>query len=218
MGSLLWIARCTRPDISFAVHKTQRRTHQPSMSDWKLAKRIARHLKETKSMKLKMSVPRNDGDQIILASWSDSDYAADKADRKSVTGGVLTMDNAIVQWVCKKQTGVSLSTMEAEFASASHVGRELLGLKELVCELGFRVNSPMSMLMDNQAAIKQLQSEGSMSSVKHIDVRMKFICDYARKGSVKPEIVESRLMKANLLTKVLPVPRMAKLRELFNLQ
>uniref|UniRef100_A0AAV1TAY0 Uncharacterized protein n=1 Tax=Peronospora matthiolae TaxID=2874970 RepID=A0AAV1TAY0_9STRA len=85
------------------------------------------------------------------------------------------MDGAIVQWVCKEQTGVSLSTMEAEFASASHVGRELLGLRELMREIGFQVEAPMSMLMDNQAAIRQLETEGSMSSVKHVDVRMKFL-------------------------------------------
>ena len=48
----------------------------------------------------------------------------------------------------------------------------------------------MPMLMDNQAAIEQLDSEVSMSSVKHIDVRMKFICGHARKGSVKSEFVE----------------------------
>ena len=124
-----------------------------------------------------------------IGKLDDSDYAANKVNGKSVTGGVLTMDDAIIQWVCKKQTGVSLSTMEAEFALASHIGRELLGLRELVCEIGFRVKNPMSMLMDNQAAIKQLESEGSMSSVKHIDVRIKFICDHARKGSVKPEFV-----------------------------
>ena len=75
------------------------------------------------------------------------------------------MDGAIVQWVCKKQTGVSLSTMEAEFASASHVGRELLGLRELMREIKYQVEAPMSMLMDNQAAIIQLEAEGSMSSV-----------------------------------------------------
>ena len=40
VGSLLWVARCTHPDISFAVHKATRRTHQPTMSDWKLAKKI----------------------------------------------------------------------------------------------------------------------------------------------------------------------------------
>uniref|UniRef100_A0AAV1U0S4 Uncharacterized protein n=1 Tax=Peronospora matthiolae TaxID=2874970 RepID=A0AAV1U0S4_9STRA len=97
VGSLLWIARCSRPDISFAVHKATRRTHQPTISDWKLTKRVVRYLKETKNLKLKMIVSRNEGNKINLASWSDSDYAADKVDRKSVTGGVLTMDGAIVQ-------------------------------------------------------------------------------------------------------------------------
>ena len=44
-----------------------------------------------------------------------------------------------MQWVCKKKIGVSLSTIEAEFASASHVGRELLGRRELMREIGFQV-------------------------------------------------------------------------------
>ena len=81
VGSLLWIARCSRPDISFAVHKATWRTHQPTMSYWKLTKRMARYLKETKNLKAKMIVPRNEGNKVNLASWSDSDYAADKADR-----------------------------------------------------------------------------------------------------------------------------------------
>ena len=29
-GSLLWLSRCTRPDISFAVHRLTRKTHQPT--------------------------------------------------------------------------------------------------------------------------------------------------------------------------------------------
>uniref|UniRef100_A0AAV1T532 Integrase catalytic domain-containing protein n=1 Tax=Peronospora matthiolae TaxID=2874970 RepID=A0AAV1T532_9STRA len=216
VGSLLWIARCSRPDISFAVHRATRRTHQPTVSDWKLAKRVARYLKTTKDMKLKMSL-EDEKDVITVTCWSDSDFAADKSDRKSITGGVLTVSGVIVHWICKKQTGVSLSTMEAEFTSASHVGRELLGLRELLKEIGLPVTEPMSMLMDNQAAIKMLESEGSMASAKHVDVRMKFICDYAKKGIVKPEFVESKLMKADLLTKTLPAPRVAELRELFNL-
>jgi hypothetical protein len=62
----------------------------------------------------------------------------------------------------------------------------------------------MHMHMDNQAAIKQLKSEDSMASAKHVDIRIKFICDYARKCIVRPKYVESRLMKANLLTKAFP--------------
>ena len=44
VGSLLWIARCTRPDISFAVHRATRQTYHVSMKDWKMAKLIARYL------------------------------------------------------------------------------------------------------------------------------------------------------------------------------
>ena len=75
-----------------------------------------------------------------------------------------------------------MSTMEAEFTSAPHVGRELLGLRELVKEIGLHVTEAMSMQMDNQIAIKMLESERSNASVKHVDVRIKFICDDAKKS------------------------------------
>ncbi|POM58937.1 Mitochondrial Carrier (MC) Family [Phytophthora palmivora] len=146
----------------------------------------------TKDLKLWMRVEAKGGCPIGIESWSDADFAGDKGDRKSFTGGVMTMDGAIVQWICKKQTGVSLSAMEAEFISASHVGRELLGLRELVRELEYDVVQPMPMHMDNQAAIKQLESENSMVNAKHVDNCVKFVCDSARKGIVKPEMAELR--------------------------
>ena len=74
--------------------------------------------------------------------------------RKPINGGVIVVSEVIVHSICKKQTGVSLSTMEAESTSAPHVGRELLGLRELLNEIGLSKTEPMSMLMDNQAAIK----------------------------------------------------------------
>ena len=52
VGSLLWIARCTRPDIAFAVHKATRQNHPPRLHDMKLVKRIARFLKGTRDYKL----------------------------------------------------------------------------------------------------------------------------------------------------------------------
>ena len=64
------------------------------------------------------------------------------------------MDDAVVSWVCKKQTIVSLSTMEAEFIAASQVGHELFRKKELYGELRMKFVEPMLMWIDNQAAIK----------------------------------------------------------------
>lgn len=42
-----------------------------------------------------------------------------------------------------------MSTIEAEFESASHAGQKLLGLCELLTELEFNVSLPMMTKMDN---------------------------------------------------------------------
>jgi hypothetical protein len=38
-GALRWIARCTRHDITFAVHQMTRRTHAPRMCYLKMGRR-----------------------------------------------------------------------------------------------------------------------------------------------------------------------------------
>ena len=40
VGSLLWIACCTLPDICFAVYRATSHTHRPTLKDWKMARRI----------------------------------------------------------------------------------------------------------------------------------------------------------------------------------
>ena len=52
VGSLLWVARCSRPAIAIAVHKATRQAHAPRVLDWKLAKRVARYLKGSAKLKL----------------------------------------------------------------------------------------------------------------------------------------------------------------------
>ncbi|GMF42843.1 unnamed protein product [Phytophthora fragariaefolia] len=151
VGSLLWVARCTRPDIAYVVHKASRRTHRPTMFDWKLGKRISRYLAGTKSLSMKSQGALEKPLKVI--AYSDADFAADKADRKFVTGHLLTVDGMPVSWICKKQTGVSLSTMEAEYTAASVMSTELLGVRELLGELGITHASPVSLRVDNQAAL-----------------------------------------------------------------
>ncbi|KAE8957626.1 hypothetical protein PF005_g26552 [Phytophthora fragariae] len=54
VGSPMWVARCTRSDIAFAMHKASRRTHSPTMVDWKLGMRVACYVAGTKHLRLKM--------------------------------------------------------------------------------------------------------------------------------------------------------------------
>ena len=175
VGSLLWVARCTRPDVTFAVHKAMRQTHQPRVHDWKLAKRIARYLKGTQRLKMKMETRVEDRDLPTLKSYSDADFASGKQDRKSLTESVILLNGMSLSWSAKKQGGVSLSTMEAEFVDAAEASRELIGVREMLDEVGMAPALPMLIHVDNQAAIKQLEGEAPSIKAKHVDVRLKFV-------------------------------------------
>ncbi|GMF41124.1 unnamed protein product [Phytophthora fragariaefolia] len=144
VGSLLWIARCTRPDIAFAVHRTTRHSHAPREGDWRLAKKTAKYLKGTKDTKLVMcgSKASLDRDRVFVEAYSDADYAPDKSDWKSVSGGVIMVAGIVVGWLCKKQSCVALSTMEAELVAASQTTAEVLGIVELLQEIGILPSAP----------------------------------------------------------------------------
>uniref|UniRef100_A0AAV1UQN3 Integrase catalytic domain-containing protein n=1 Tax=Peronospora matthiolae TaxID=2874970 RepID=A0AAV1UQN3_9STRA len=206
VGSLLWIARCTRPDVAFAVHKATRQTHAPRLKDWKLAKRIARYLKGTTALKLIMTPVHDASSPITLEAYSDADYAADKSDRKSLTGSVVLVNGMAVSWASRKQGGVTLSTMEAEFVAASETARELLGIREMLGEVGMAPELTMTLHVDNQAAIRQLDGEATSMKAKHIDVRVKFVCDFVRRGVIKAQYVHTDEQLADALTKALDAP------------
>ncbi|POM77293.1 LOW QUALITY PROTEIN: Integrase catalytic core protein [Phytophthora palmivora] len=209
VGSLLWVARCTRPDIAFAVHKVTRRAHCPTMADWKLTKRILRYLAGTKNVRLRMHGKRKMSEPLNVVGYSDADFAADKEDLRNRGAGHRGW-NARELGV-QKPRGVSLSTMEAEYTAASVVGQELLGIHELLGEMGIGCGDPMYLRVDNQAALKQLDGEKVSSKAKHIDVRIKFVVDYAKRGVLKTEYCESERMLTDMFTKVLADPRLKKL-------
>ena len=176
VGSLLWIARCTRPDVVFAVHKATRKTHAPRVKDWKLAKRIARYLKGTTTLKMNMTPVHDASSPITLEAYSDADCAAEKNDRKSLTGSVVLVNGMAISWASRKQGGVTLSTIDAEFVAASKTERELLGIREMLGEVGMEPELPMTLHVDNQAAIRHLNGEETSMKAKHTDVRVKFVC------------------------------------------
>ncbi|GMF44662.1 unnamed protein product [Phytophthora fragariaefolia] len=101
VGSLLWIARYARPDTVFTVHRVTRRAHAPTESDWWNAKRIMRYLNGTIDVQLGLVIDSDvkHSAKVRLEGYSDADFAADRNDRKSVSGGVLCVDGLVVGWL-----------------------------------------------------------------------------------------------------------------------
>ncbi len=106
-------------------------------------------------------------------AYSDADFASDRKDRKSVSGCLVMLNGILVTWVCIKQSNVSLSTMESEFVAASRAVQDLLGCLELTREINCKLKLPAVLLMDNQAAISEVESEASSQKSKHVDIKYK---------------------------------------------
>lgn len=79
VGSLQYLA-FTRPDLAFTVHKVSKFMHNPLDTHWLAVKRILRYLKHSFSTGLYISACAD----LTLQAFSDSDWAADLDDRRSV--------------------------------------------------------------------------------------------------------------------------------------
>ncbi|GMF26337.1 unnamed protein product [Phytophthora lilii] len=100
-------------------------------------------------------------------------------------------------------------------------GGELLpvgGAVETLQEIGLTPSLPSLLHVDNQAAIVQIQGKDTSGRAKRIDVRYKFIKDMVKKQALTVEYCESKAMRADIPTKVIPAPRLNDLRELVMLK
>lgn len=73
VGSVLYLAQCTRPDISFSVTNVSQFNQNHEPAHWKAVKRILRYLKGTLNCKLTYS---RDGKYEHLIGYSDADWGS----------------------------------------------------------------------------------------------------------------------------------------------
>ena len=216
IGSLLWICRCTRPDISYAVHQLSRHTHDATVSDWKKAKKVLTYLNTTKTLRLDMSEATNI-DQVRIEGYCDADWANDK-DRKSITGMIIKFEGNPLSWGTKKQTLVATSTMEAEFVAATSTIQDMVWINNILEECDIEMERPTKIYVDNQAAIAQLQDESSSCKTKHLDIKLKYVKEHVKNKTIEPEYVDTKNQHADIFTKALQRPTLEYLREMIGLK
>ena len=99
VGSLLYVAIATRPDISQAVGVVSKFNSCPTEAHLTAVKRVLRYLKGSLDVTLKYK--KTEDDQLV--GFSDADYAGDPDDRHSTSGSVFLMSSGPISWFSKKQ-------------------------------------------------------------------------------------------------------------------
>lgn len=199
IGSLLYLATITRPDISFAVNYLSRFCNKPMKSHQAMVKRVFQYLRGTVTAGIHFG-----GDRELVA-YTDSDFGGDSETGQS-TSGVLVMRGGPVIWYSQKQRLVATSTAEAEYRAAVSVIDDVCWMKRMALELGIlKSDQPITLKIDNMSAIHMLQNahEGKTTKgKKHIEIPRKYIQQHVG-STVTLQHVESSKQIADILTKPL---------------
>ncbi len=204
VGSLMYTATCTRPDISFAVGELGRFTHQPTEAHLSAAKRVLRYLQATKDFRLTYNRVEEGSQPFILVGHTDADYASDIDTRRSVTGYIFTYGGLPVAWKSNKQSTTATSTAEAEYIALSDAGKVAIVLSSILSELSCKDHSPVSIYEDNRVASLMARNGSSMKRSKHIDVRFHLIKELVSSGKNNIIDIPTEEQLADALTKALP--------------
>jgi hypothetical protein len=164
IGSLLYLC-ASRPDIMLSVCMYTRFQANPKECHLVAVKRILRYLVHTPNLGL--WYPK--GSKFDLLGYSDSDYASCKVKQKSTSETCQFLGWSLVSWSSKKQNCVALSTAKAEYVVAGACCAQLHWMRQTLRDFGCHFTK-ISLLYDNESAIKLANNPVSHSRTKHIDI------------------------------------------------
>ena len=156
IGSLMYAAVATRPDLAYALSETSRYLEKPTKNHDNAVDRIYRYVQATRKQCLKYrcdSKSNIEQNEVILEVYCDASYAGDIESARSHTGYVFMLAGCVIAWKSKRQSVVARSSTEAEYIALSDCVTEVMWMREMLEFLGFPQTKPTQIFEDNQACI-----------------------------------------------------------------
>jgi hypothetical protein len=199
IGSLMYLASATRPDISFVVSKLSRFVSNPGDDHWHALERVLRYLKGTMILGIHYI-----GYPTVLEGYCDSNWISDVDEIYATSGYVFSLGGGTVSWKSCKQTILTRSTMEEELTALDTASVEAERLGELLMDLPVVEKSvpAISMNCDNQIVIIKINSsKDNMKSTRHIKRRLKSVRKLRNSGVITLDYVHTSKNLADQFTK-----------------
>ena len=185
IGSLAYLMIRTRPDITFAVSALSRYLVKPTHRHRQTAMHVLNYLRGTQDIGVTYKTGErvdNFPEELLNVETAseptgavDSDFGNDTDESKSTTGYLIMMNGGAISWKSKRQSMVATSTCHAEYIAASELAREIVWLRMLLNEIGFKLKYPSVVLEDNAAALQMVFTKSTIERNNHIRVRRHYV-------------------------------------------
>src|SRR6202522_705574 len=140
VGSLTYLAICTRPDIAYTAMALGQFNASPPRSHLACAKGVLRYLAGTVHLCLQFpssSSPLTPHSSNLPSTraLSDADWASNEKDRKSISGYCFFFLDSLVSWSSRKQRAVFTSSTKSEYYALTKGLFGSLALIEAACQI-----------------------------------------------------------------------------------
>jgi hypothetical protein len=228
LGSVLYAATTTRPDIAFAVSRLARFNQNPSQEHHRAADRVIQYLYGTRSRAIyyggdmegtngrgrDTGTGRDDGrdgrseaQSFICAS--DASFADNSVDRKSSQGYIMKLFGGPIAWRANKQDTVTTSSTEAELLALSQTAKEAIFISRLFKAMTLRLNEPLIIKCDNTQTLRLITEDTAklITKLRHVDIHRHWLRQEYAMRRVRFQWTATKEMIADGLTKALPKQR-----------
>ena len=180
VGALQYIT-LTRPDMAYAVQQACLYMHDPRTHHLALVKRILRYLSgmTTHGQHLRRSP------ELTLVAYSDADWAGCPDTRRSTSGFVVYLGDALVSWSSKRQPTVSRSSVEAEYRAVANVVAECCWLRQLLGELRVPLPAATVTYCYNISSVYMAANPVHHRRTKHIQLDIHFVREKVALGQLR---------------------------------
>jgi len=144
---------------------------------------------------------------VDLVAYCDADHANSPDHSRSISGYAMVLGNGCFSWLSKKQTATALSTGEAEYYAATHAGREVILLRQLLIKISFAPWIATTLHIDNTSNICMIETPDQVTNrTKHINIAYHWIHEEVQKQTITPEYIPSDQNISDIFTKGFHVP------------
>ncbi|CAI7763334.1 unnamed protein product [Closterium sp. NIES-54] len=177
VGSLMYAAVNTRPDVAFATGQLARVVQCPNEEQVAAGMRVAKYLGQTPTVGLQYSAAAQrrqkgaDGVEpghLFLTAFSDASFASEPEYMTSVGGFICCVGGGPTAWESKKQVDQALSSVESEYMALFRAVREIVWQRRLLAELGEEQQGPTPLYCDSQGAIALAKNPVLHGLTKHM--------------------------------------------------
>ena len=212
IGILMYLAS-DLVECAYTIRGLAQCMSKPTERSWMMLKHLCLYLLDARTNSLQLKIKPNGlwyspetSDGIVLELFSDSDWAAHKATRRSVSACMIFFQGCMLHASSRTQRVVALSSAEAELHSAVSCVCDGILLKHCVVFCLDR-HIRLKLILDNSAA-KQVLFRSGVGRIRHLSCRILWIQQYVKEKLLEVAAIPTKWNCSDLCTKKLSKARM----------